>query len=398
MASARKPIRVCLVAPLPPACGGVARWASIIQRCAAGRRDVQIYVINTAIGWRDIHGLNPWNRVLRGAICFLRDISRTAMSLLFHRADVVHRTTSGHLAVFADLGFLMLARLLRIPLVYHIRFGRVPEIAGRRSWEWRWISRALRLAHTVVAIDRATEVAITHHLPHVRLMRIPNCIVPAELPSMIRHGDNGRTVLYLGWVVESKGMEELFAAWGRLDAPGWCLRIVGPFDPAYRNALLERHRPKHVEFSGEAAHDDAMRAVATADLFVLPSHSECFPNSLLEAMALSKAIVATDVGAISDMLAHDCGILVAPRQIDELADALALLMNDEQLRSSLGSRARDRAVREYAAEPVLEQLVSVWQDAVERTDSRDRRHFRSIAADHGKPTQFSSAQGATNSH
>jgi len=49
---------------------------------------------------------------------------------------------------------------------------------------------------------------------------------------------------------------------------------------------------------------------------VLPSHTEAFPFVVLEAMALGKAIVATDVGAIPEMLAWECGILVKPKDVE----------------------------------------------------------------------------------
>jgi len=335
----------------------------MIQRYAAEREDVRIYTVNTTIRYREIYDLRTWKRVLSGGLQCLRDIPRLLLLLLIRRPHVVHHVTSGQLSVLKDIVFMTLTRIVRVPTVYHIRFGRVPEIAESGTREWRWISRAMRMAHTVVAIDRVTEAAIAKHLPDVRLKRIPNCVAPDELPPPVGGCNGERVVLYLGWVIPTKGMDELIEAWARLNPQGWHLRVVGRGDAAYRERLMEQHRPNGVEFTGEMAHDEAMIALAEADVFVLPSYTEGFPNVVLEAMTLGKPIVATSVGAIPEMLADGCGLLIPPRNIDALTDALSRLLRNADLRSCLGSRARERVLEEFAIDTVFGQLMMVWQNA-----------------------------------
>ena len=71
-------------------------------------------------------------------------------------------------------------------------------------------------------------------------------------------------------------------------------------------------------FSVKKGHDDAMRMLANAEIFVLPSHTEGFPNAVLEAMALAKAIIASRVGAIPEMLADECGLLIEAKDVSGL--------------------------------------------------------------------------------
>ncbi|NLS92709.1 MAG: glycosyltransferase family 4 protein [Planctomycetaceae bacterium] len=225
------------------------------------------------------------------------------------------------------------------------------------------MSRAMRMASTVVALDQLTEAAIRRHLPDIRLARIPNCIIPDELPPTRETGNGTCTVMYLGWVLPTKGMDELVEAWAKLNPNDWRLRIVGPGNPAYREQLLNRHRPNSVEFVEEMGHREAMVALAKADILVLPSYTEGFPNVVLEAMTLGKAIVATRVGAIPEMLADGRGLLVSPRSAADLAAAIAHLLHDGDLRFSLGLRAQNYALKEYGINTVFEQLMKEWRRA-----------------------------------
>lgn len=351
------PLRLCLVAPLPPPQGGIARWTVLVRACAARCAGLQLDLLDTAPRWRAVDDLARWKRALGGGGQLLRDLARFAARLRAH-PHVVHLTTSGQLAVLRDLCFLALARRARVPVVYHLHFGRVPEIAAAGTREWRLLALAMRRAHTVAPIDAATEAAIRARLPEVRVVRVPNAVDLATLPPP---GPMSRTVLYLGWVIPSKGIEELIQAWADLRPAGWRLCLVGPGDPAYRQALLERHAPEGVDFTGELPHAAALRALAAAEIFVLPSHTEAFPNVVLEAMALGKAIVATAVGAVPELLGEDRGVLVPPRDVASLRQALAEVLANETLRRRLGEAAGDRARTAYALETVFAGYLALWR-------------------------------------
>ena len=146
-------INVCLVAPLPPPYGGIAHWSGLVTRYAASRSDVQITVVNTAPRWRSIHDLSIVKRVIGGGGQMLRDLFVLLRRLLADRIDVVHLTTSGRLAVVRDIGIFFLLRLFGIPLVYHIRFGRVPDIIARNTLEGRVIKFLAKYVDAVIAID-----------------------------------------------------------------------------------------------------------------------------------------------------------------------------------------------------------------------------------------------------
>jgi glycosyltransferase involved in cell wall biosynthesis len=167
--------------------------------------------------------------------------------------------------------------------------------------------------------------------------------------------------MFLGWVIPTKGVGELVEAWSRLNPKGWRLIVAGPVEEAYKAELLKTHRPEGVEFTGELGHEEAMKLMAGADLFVLPSYTEGFPNVILEAMALGRPIVATAVGAIPEMLSDGCGVLIKPRSAEELAEALSRVLSDPGLREGLGSRARTRALEEFSLGAVFARYRELWK-------------------------------------
>lgn len=357
----QEPLNICLVAPLPPPYGGIAHWTQMMLRHASTVDGVQLAVINTAPTWRSIHANGLMVRAFGGALQLLRDCVRIAKTLSGRRFDAVHLTTSGHLAALRDLAVSYLAGWFGVGLVYHVRFGRIPSLAGGRSLEWRLIRRVMRRAAAVILIDAATFEAVRRAEPRANAVLVPNCVDTETLPTAVPREDGVRTALFLGWVVPTKGVGELVEAWSRLDPQGWRLDIVGPFDEAYRDALLAGRTAASLRFLGQLPHEEAMKRMAACDLFVLPSYTEGFPNVVVEAMALGRPIIATEVGAIPEMLADGAGLLVESKNVDALIEALDRAVRDERLRGQMADRALEKANRLYNLDVIFSAYERIWR-------------------------------------
>ncbi|MER7442049.1 glycosyltransferase family 4 protein [Micromonospora avicenniae] len=358
-----RPLRVALVSPLPPPIGGIARWTRMIQGAAGRSSSVDLMVVDIALRGRSIHQNSMARRLIAGGIQLLRAGGALWWRMLCRRPDVVHVNTSGHLGTIRDLVILAVCRAFRVPLVYHLRFGRVPEIAERGNREWRLMRRMMRGSSAVVVLDARTEQAICSRVAGVLVERIPNCVDLLGLPGtqqMVRQHRN--RVLFAGWVIPAKGVEDLLAAWRAIREPTWELLIAGSYEEGYLRRLQSELQPKDaVSFLGELSGSDLLRLMAGCEIFVLPSHTEGFPNAILEAMSLGRAVVATDVGAVPDMLSGDCGVVVPPADPERLADALGCLMKDSSRRDEVGERARRKAAEEYSLKVVFDRYVDLWR-------------------------------------
>ena len=103
------------------------------------------------------------------------------------------------------------------------------------------------------------------------------------------------------------------------------------------------------------------------DVSVLPSVREGFPNSIVEAMAAGRAIVATNVGGIPDAIADgECGLLTPPGDPAALAARLAAMFEDADLRRRLGAEARERAWQRFRSGPVLGTLGRMYEELAAR--------------------------------
>jgi len=351
-------VKVCLVSPVPPPYGGISHGTRLMRRYASRNSSVQFLQVDTAVRWRPVYDQAIAKRMIGGGLQLLRNFV-VYLRMLLKGPDVVHLKTSGELGTIRDLLLCLTARLFRIPVAYHLHFGRVPQIAAEKTLEWQMLALIMRLTDVVMAVDKPTAEEIRSCLS-VRVEYTPNAIDISELPEIEEPGKASRTIIFLGWVIPTKGVEELVQAWSELVVKDWDLLIVGPVDEAYREYLLARYRPQRLRFPGELKHDDAMRLIARCGIFVLPSYTEGFPNVVLEAMAYSKPIVATAVGAISDMLNGDCGILVEPKNVQELRDAMGRLIQNEQLRREYGERARKRVQQEYSLDVAFARYASIW--------------------------------------
>ena len=121
---------------------------------------------------------------------------------------------------------------------------------------------------------------------------------------------------------------------------------------------------KDVVFVGYSSYQDLPRYYKTADIVCAPATGqESFGIILLEAMAVGKPIIASDIDGYNGVLTHGAeGLLVPPRNVSKLTQALTALMTDASLRQQLGSRGRLKAVEhdwESIARRVMDYYLSV---------------------------------------
>lgn len=129
----------------------------------------------------------------------------------------------------------------------------------------------------------------------------------------------------------------------RREVPG--LRVVlvggGPLEAEVRSYSHELGLDETVVFTGTRS--DAVRIASCFDVFTLASTQEGLSIALLEAMALGKPSVVTRVGGLPEAIHDGMGFVVPPRQPDQMADALRVLLADPALRRDMGEAARSRA-------------------------------------------------------
>ena len=195
--------------------------------------------------------------------------------------------------------------------------------------------------------------------PNIRV--IPNGVDAQRFSSMSRSQareilglpTEGRIVLTVGSQDEVKGTRYLIEACGLLaDLPDLRLVLVGdgPLRQALGRLSQDLGISDRVIFAGKRDHAEVALWMNAADVFCLPSLREGHPNVVMEALACGTPVVASDVGAVSEILSSETGLLVPPANAQRLAGALRHAFrtpwNRERIRNSVeGSRWEDCAAR-----------------------------------------------------
>ncbi|HSK41863.1 MAG TPA: glycosyltransferase family 4 protein [Arenibaculum sp.] len=172
---------------------------------------------------------------------------------------------------------------------------------------------------------------------------------------------------FVGRMLEDKGVHVLAEAVRRVRARGvdLHLRLVGTPDPENPTAVPERllrdwAAEPGIEWVGHSP--DIPGVWAAAHIAVLPSRREGLPKSLLEAAACGRAIVATDVPGCREIaIAGRNAILVPPDDPSALADALAHLARDHELRARFAHESRRLVLSDMAADQVAARMAEVYR-------------------------------------
>jgi glycosyltransferase involved in cell wall biosynthesis len=175
----------------------------------------------------------------------------------------------------------------------------------------------------------------------------------------------GPTILSVGLLIPRKGHELVIDALSLLPDVQLLICGEGPM-----RAELERRARRllvsdRVRFLGRIKHEDLNRYYSAADVLVLASYREGWPNVLLEAMACGTPVVATAVGAVPDFVNHPhAGLVVRERTVPAIAAAI---------RAILGSPPSRHEVRTYASQfswdPTVQNLLALFSDIRDRAKS-----------------------------
>ena len=154
--------------------------------------------------------------------------------------------------------------------------------------------------------------------------------------------------MMVGRLVAEKGYHELFCAMTHLDADLWVIGERLPSDHAgsieaeIKQVVNNGPGKDRIKFLGQRS--DVPELLRAADIFVLPSHREGMPRSIIEAMMTGLPIVATDVRGSREEVSHgSTGFLVDVGAVESLRKALDTLIKDEPLRHSMGQAGLRRA-------------------------------------------------------
>jgi colanic acid/amylovoran biosynthesis glycosyltransferase len=247
------------------------------------------------------------------------------------------------------------------------RFGAAAG-SGPRTWSmtmhgptefsdtrWFGLAEKLRRANGVVCISdfaRSQVMALIDQEQWAKLSVI-HCGLLAEQYERLRAAPGStRQILCVGRLVSEKGQAVLVEAHASLRRRGHEVDLVlvgsGPCRSSLERLAAQLGVAAHVRFSGPLGEEEVRQLYADAAVFCSSSFAEGVPVVLMEAMASGCPVVATAIAGVGELVQHrETGLLVSPGRADELAAAIAELLENDELSKNLSEAGRRYVADEF---------------------------------------------------
>ena len=360
-----------LVGPMPPSKGGVTTF---MMNLMASPLNVDFEFVpfntsrppkkNVAENWGYRAVLRGGvGRVLLGALVTIWHFLKFPFAVVAGRIDLVQVQASDYQVFWEAALYARMSRILRRPVLFRIG-GAFDIFHGEASSiERRLIAAVLRLPDVVIAQSRFASDYLRSAGRTGEIVLLPNWVHEIDSSSPLRTPAPRPTCLFIaGQEARRKGIDEVLGAVEQLKARG-CeveFRMIA-VPPFLKKRISDAGIAGAIRMEGPAEHHHLLALMRRCEIFLLPSHGEGFPNSLVEAMAAGMACVATPVGAVPEIAAEG-GIFIVPvGNASALADAISQLVASAELRNRLGIHARQTVCAHYVASVALPNLARTYR-------------------------------------
>ena len=295
-----------------------------------------------------------------------------------HRFDLIHAMYVAQPAFVA----VSAARYLGLPSVISAR-GNDLDRSAFDPGKFSQILWSLQNANAVTVVTTELARKARALAPGCNPYFIPNSVDTAlfapgprdeALAASLGLSD-APVIAFVGEARQKKGLTILLPAFARLcaqvctqsdDRP--TLLLVGGVrkdDEPILDVFRRQNPSLDVRVTPNVAHEKLPAYNRLADVLVMPSLRDGLPNSLLEGMACERAVVASNVGGMPDVVRDgENGILVPPGDVNALADALLSLLADSPRRAELGRAARTTVESEFTPERELQRNLEIYRNVM----------------------------------
>lgn len=298
------------------------------------------------------------------------------MRSMMHMMGDKRRTTLTHAHYAFPTGVLSLIgkKLFRLPYVVTVHGGDIDKMAAKNERIRSATQKILQGADAVIVVgerlkkDVIERFGVDQRRVHVMSMGVNTEVFKPMPKSEARQElsipENEKTLLYVGNMIEAKGVLELVDAFKIIQEkyPDAKLHMIGSDkDEAFMHIFAKHLLDNDVRIIHHLPmpQREIAKWIAAADVFVLPSHHEGFGLVALEAMSVGTSVVGTDVGGLSYLLSDGAGILVEPKNPESLAEGLIQALSEpEDKRSGVMQRTAEN----HSYEVIAKRLMTIYEE------------------------------------
>lgn len=182
------------------------------------------------------------------------------------------------------------------------------------------------------------------------------------------------TILYFGTLIRKKGLLELPLIFNEIYKKNNQAKLIlvgrdsadiisgNSSTWAIMKALFDAEAIQNIDYIGSVPYDEIKKHISAATVCVFPTFAEALPVSWIEAMAMEKAIVASNIGWATEVI-DDCvnGFLVDPKNHILFAQKIGVLLDNENLRWQFGTKAREKVIQNFSIEQVAQKSIDFYK-------------------------------------
>lgn len=297
--------------------------------------------------------------------------------IVVQKPDLVYFTFSlNGYALYRDAFYVFLIKLLKKKVVLHLHGKGIRSEIENNAFKKHLYKTAFKNTYVICLSQILTDDIkdVYKAVPFI----VTNGIQERQsVEEEKNHGDNYVSqILYLSNYIRDKGIIVLIEALKILKDKGYAFnaRLVGaPVDIKIKlleSLIHERGLTEHIQITGPLYGREKNNELNNADIFVFPTNylNEACPLVILEAMQFGLPVVSTFEGGIPEMVIdNETGFLVESKNPQMLADKLALLLKDKDLRIKMGKRGLQRFTENYTLEKFETNMVNTFNLILNRS-------------------------------
>lgn len=287
------------------------------------------------------------------------------------KVELVHAHAAMRGSFWRKSLLVRVCEVFGVPVVVHLHGSEMKAFFSEQSaLGQRWIRSTLERADRVVVLSAGWEQYVRQIAPAAVLTVLPNYspainhIPGADRPDL---GSDKFIFLFLGALVDRKGIYELLPAFAKLSAdyPDVELWMGGTGDIEKVQAFLFENELTNVRLLGWVDELAKNKLLLSANAFVLPSKNENLPMAIIEAMSASLPIITTHVGGIPEMLLNGRdAILVEPGRVDLLYQALHRIRSEPETARQMAINAARRYEAEFSPKIALPKIELLYTQLI----------------------------------
>jgi len=364
--------RVLLFIKTPPPYHGASIANMYVKNSELLRNKFDIKVIDSHYS-QHINCIGKFK--LSKIVIIIRNLFLLNFHIVYFKPDIVYFQLSHGKALLRDILFLILIKIYKVKIVYHLH-GKGVEKFARKSLFWHKMYNFAFNNEFIICLSKRLTKDVKNYCKNPFI--IPNCSPDFksylnESNQTINNISKSFNIIYLSNLIKSKGVVDLLRAGKRLREKGYnfVIHIIGSEADLTIDELVEIANNYQIKdfvvFHGPKYGKQKYQILLSGDVFILPTYyaNEAFPISILEAMQARLAVISCDEGGIADVIENGInGYIVEKNNPIQIAEKIELLLNNPELREKMGQAGRKKYLENYTLDIFERRLVNVFKQVL----------------------------------